>query len=97
MANRLALAKFVQFGYWITGIASLSVVYWDLGGIRGIFISIVTTMPFVLAVIISLKCRTCGVSYFFEPANNSWNITGVNLLKRVRSKCLNCGAEGAER
>ena len=42
---------------------------------------------------LSLRCRSCGVNYFFDPSMGGWNITGVNLLKPVQSRCPKCGAE----
>lgn len=41
---------------------------------------------------LGLKCRSCGVSYFFDPAVRGWNITGMNMLKRVQACCPKCGA-----
>jgi len=96
MASRLAAAKFIQIGFWTTGITFLGVVYRGAGGIGGMALALAATMPFVLTVM-AMKCRKCGVSYFFDPGINSWNISGVNLLKPVKSRCPNCGADGAER
>ncbi len=42
---------------------------------------------------LGMKCRSCGVSYFFDPAISSWNVTGVNLLKPAKAECPNCGMQ----
>lgn len=96
MSNKLLFARIVQIGFWTAGLTFLSVVYFGAGGVAGMGVALVATVPFVIAVM-TLRCRKCGVSYFFDPAINSWNISGVNLLKPVKPRCPKCGAERAER
>lgn len=57
-----------------------------------IFISSIFLLTQCLFAIIVffLKCKKCGVNYFFDPAIKQWNITGINLLKPLQSHCMNC-------
>ena len=95
MSNRLLIARVVQVGFWGTGLTFLSVVYSGVGGPVGMLMALGATMPFIFGVL-ALRCKTCGVSYFFDAAINSWNISGVNLLKPVKAHCPSCGAFRAD-
>lgn len=84
-------ARIVQAGFIITGLVMLLVVLFGVGGWLGMAISIALTMPFSALVMFGMKCRNCGVSYYFEPSRSGQNLTGVNLLKPVSERCRKCG------
>lgn len=91
VVDKFVVARVVQVGFWITGLIFLAVVYSGYGGVVGMGISLAATVPFVWGVF-ALRCKNCGVSYYYDPALRTWNISGVNLLKTVKPQCSKCGA-----
>ena len=84
-------ARFVQAGFFITGISALAVVFFGIGGWLGFVVAFAATMPFAALIILGMKCACCGVSYYFAPSRGGWNITGVNMLRVVGTQCRKCG------
>lgn len=85
-------ARFVQAGFFVTGISALAVVFFGIGGWLGLAVSLAVTMPFSALIMFGMKCKHCGVSYYFEPSKGGVNITGVNMLRVVSAQCRKCGA-----
>ncbi|WP_374395946.1 hypothetical protein [Sphingopyxis sp.] len=85
-------ARFVQAGFFITGIFALVAIYLGIGGWLGLIVAIAATMPFSAAIIFGMRCSHCGVSYYFASSKNGWNLTGVNLFRPVGQQCPKCGA-----
>jgi len=84
-------ARIIRFGFFLTGFATLAVIFLGIGGWIGFALSIALTMPFTALIMFGLKCPSCGVSYFFEPSKDGWNLTGINLLAPVADRCRKCG------
>jgi len=85
-------ARLVQAGFFITAIAALAVVFFGIGGWVGIAVAVALTMPFTALIMFGMKCPNCGVSYYFAPSKDGWNITGANMLAPVATHCQKCGA-----
>ena len=91
--SKVLLARLVQAGFLTTGAAALLIVYRGCGGSIGALLAIAVTMPFSGLIVFGMRCRNCGVSYYFDPGSRGRNLTGVNLIKPVAIRCLKCGAE----
>ncbi len=85
-------ARFVQAGFFVTGLALLVVTFFGIGGWVGMAIALALTMPFTALIMFGMKCSSCGVSYYFTPSSGGWNLTGVNMLEPVSNHCPKCGA-----
>lgn len=84
-------ARIIQAGFVISGSAMLLVILFGIGGWLGMAISVALTMPFATLVMFGMKCRNCGVSYYFVPSRSGQNLTGMHLLKPVSERCRKCG------
>lgn len=92
MFSRFTFARIVQAGFFVSGAVSLVTVYFGLGGIAGMAVALATTMPFSFLIMFGMRCKSCGVSFFFDPSSISRHLTGVNLLRPVERLCPKCGA-----
>ena len=91
MTSKLQKARAAQFGFLAAGATFLAAI--PLGLPLALTASALLVGGSLAAlIIIGLKCRGCGVSYFFDPNIGNWNISGVNLLKPISTKCGKCGA-----
>ena len=85
-------ARFVQAGFFVSGLAALLVVFFGIGGWAGFAVALVLTMPFSALIMFGMRCPNCGVSYYFAPSKDGSNLTGVNMFEPVAPQCLKCGA-----
>lgn len=92
MLSPLTFARIVQAGFFISGAILLVTVYLELGGIVGMAVALAFTMPFAFLIMFGMKCKSCGVSYFFDPKSIGRDLSGVNLLRPVERLCPKCGA-----
>lgn len=92
MVDELTFARTVQAGYFVSGVGALLTFYLGLGGTRGMALALAITMPFTFLVMFRMRCKSCGVSYFFDPNSSGRYLVGVNLFKPVKRLCPNCGA-----
>lgn len=98
MAHNIAVktgkfkAQLIRIAFFGAGIVMLASIFFGWSYLVTLFAlgAASVTSAFIL---LGIKCDRCGVSYFHDPAISGWNITGVNLLKPVRSQCRKCGAE----
>lgn len=84
-------AHIIRFGFFLTGFAALAVIFFGIGGWAGTAAAIALTMPFSAMIMFGMKCPNCGVSYYFAPSKDGWNLTGVDLLAPVTDHCRKCG------
>lgn len=91
MRSKLWTARFVQTGFWVSGVMILLAVYsrgmddiyfWLIGAIGALFTN---------WAVFGLKCERCGVSYFYDSLWKSWNITGIDIGTPVKPYCKKCG------
>ena len=85
-------ARFVQAGFFVTGLIFLLVVFFNIGGLVGMALSLAMSMPFSGLIMFGMKCPKCGVSYYFANSKAGTNLTGVNMFKPVAEHCRKCGA-----
>lgn len=88
----MTAAHFVRAGFFLTGAILLAVIYLGIGGWVGVAMALAATIPFSALIIFGMKCRNCGVSYYFTPSEGGSNLTGVNMLHPVAKHCRKCGA-----
>jgi hypothetical protein len=92
MTDEVRKARTAQIVFFVAGAVLLASVYFGWSWFVAVPALLVGA---TLAAIMQLgmRCRSCGVSYFFDPTISSWNVTGVNFLKPAAKRCLKCGAE----
>ena len=91
MGTNFGFAQAVQAGFWISGFSFLVITYTGFKGALGMVSAMSLCIVFFI-VAMTLKCRACGVSFYFDLSINSWNISGINLFKPVKKECPKCGA-----
>lgn|GEM_PF-2867117 len=91
MSSKLLAARLAQFSFLGFGACAMLMMFLNVGGRFGFMVPIIMASA-ALLYILTFRCKNCGVSYYFSPKGISPNLSGVNLLKLVRSQCPNCGA-----
>lgn len=89
----MVAARIVRAGFFISGLIFIAVVFFGVGGIAGMVVASMLSIPFSAIIIFGCKCRACGVSYYYSPSEAAWNDSGVNMFKPVARNCLKCGAD----
>jgi hypothetical protein len=94
MTGSLRVARAIQVGFWMSGLAFLTLTYTGTLGLWGMAVSLAACIACIIAAM-RLKCSRCGVSYYLDPSTESWSMGGINLFRPVRRKCPKCDAERA--
>jgi hypothetical protein len=98
MNSKLSRAKLAQYISWmflpagfLWGQFAIAKGYTFEGIAVGFAVIAVIFVPTFLVPFL-LKCRQCGVSYFYSSKSTSRDFSGVDLLRPVPSQCQKCGA-----
>ena len=97
LRDGLTFARFVQAAWWFSMITVLTMfgTGWAensrVGGTLAV-VSFVAGSCFTMLIMFSMRCKSCGVSYYFKPSKGGWNLSGVDLTLPVKANCPKCGA-----